>query len=177
MQEARVLDALNAFREDPDNLARAEAVANSPHAREQFAIAAKYLRRFFADKNGRNGKEVSEQQFISVDHLSTVLNTAMCPGIDMFYAILAARGEDHGKDWDIKYLVSVLHECRALKIPQNLIAGVACVHAQIVGCWQKKQVSIFAMPLDDVDEEEEIEDVEPDDFELEMVEKEYAEVA
>lgn len=128
MTEIKVLDSLTKFRNDPDNQARIAALKNSPHAREQYSIAAKYLRRFFAGKNN-----IETSRVVTMENITTVLNTAMCPGIDMFYIILASRRVSEQDQ--IKYFISILHESRRLKIPQHLIAGIACVHAHLVGKW------------------------------------------
>lgn len=150
-----LLETMDSLRNDAENQERERAIEASPHKQQVYELAAKYLLRFFAGKNGADGKPIQKTRLLTYEHLSTVLNTAMCPGIDLFYETLSARRDT--PDEDIRYLVTVLHEARRLHIPQNLIGGIACVHAQLVGsCWDRpgfaEPIEEEADPEDDSDE-------------------------
>jgi hypothetical protein len=162
-----VLGVLDSLRNQPDNLSRAETVATSPYKFEVFAMAAKYLKMFFADKKDREGKEIPRAVIVTTDHLSIVLNTEMSSGFDAFYEIIQ-KHKDIRKGEEIKYLVALLHDARRLTVPQSLIMGIACIHAKLVG--QFEPAGIFAVDrsltdLMDVIEKEDLEDDWDDEFE------------
>lgn len=156
----------------PATIPIAQGIQNSRFYSEVEALAARFLKRFFAGKTGADGRALPERMVLAPEHVAFVASHAdksdLIECVDRFYEIVLPLPERR----EVRYLVSLLNDGRALRIPKNFVGPIACVHARVVGRWVPPGVAIAEEPVfeDDSLEDDSLEDVDsPDDFELGLV--------
>jgi hypothetical protein len=159
-----ISNIIAALRDAEENQSRAEILAANPHRSRLLASAEESLRRFFVGKTKLDGTKFTALELNQQAYAEIILYTAMSPGIALFYEILERRDPDRNPKEDIQYLLDILHDCGRRKIPQYMIPGIACIHAELVGqSWRTRQTGprLLKAVVEQDDEDDDLQSSEP----------------
>jgi len=103
-------------------------------------LAKYYFDLYFCDKTGPAGLPWPRSVLHSAENTSKVLNTDICRGMEEVYKMIGVEYsaeeyrhfERQGQlPSDVKYVISMLHECSRKGIPKQFAIGIFLMHLKL----------------------------------------------